>query len=129
MRLTIFLLTALLLVLSSCDPVHDLHLENQTSKSVIVIYRPLIEIAPTGRKIESIRRNNITYAKVVLGSGEKMRIGNVIANYIPEVDDVELEFLEICMERDTMKLIGKKSILSAIQEVDKLDWRLVLRDK
>lgn len=58
-----------------------------------------------------------------------MRIGDVVARYTPQLDDVELDFLEIHIESDTMKLIGKKSIFSSIQEVDKLDWRLVIKDK
>lgn len=125
----IFLILLVISGLSSCDPVHDIKLENQTGKPVVVIYRPLIEIAPTGSKIESFDVNGVKYAKVVLDSGEVMRIGNVVARYSPRAEDVELDFLEVYIDNDTMKLIGKKSIFSAIQKVDKLDWRLIIKDK
>jgi hypothetical protein len=115
--------------LTSCDPVHQLKLDNETSKSVTVIFKPLIDIAPTGSKIESFEMNGFTYAKTVLDSGQVMQIGNVVARYNPRPDDVELDFLEIHIGNDTMKLIGKKSIFSAIQKVDKLDWRLIIKDK
>jgi hypothetical protein len=124
------LLTTLTIVgLTSCDPVHQLRLYNETNKPIVVIYRPLVDIAPTGSKIESFDVNGVTYAKVVLDSGQVMRIGNVVARYTPRPDDVELDFLEVCIDNDTMKLIGKKSIFSAIQKVDKLDWRLIIKDK
>ena len=115
--------------LTSCDPVHQLQLDNETSKPIVVIYRPLLGFAQTGSKIESFDANGVTYAKTVLDSGQVMRIGNVVASYTPRPDDVELDFLEICIDSDTMKLTGKKSIFSAIQKVDKLDWRLIIKDK
>jgi hypothetical protein len=117
------------LALTGCDPVHQIKLDNETGKPVIIIYRPLIEISPARSKVESFDIDGITYARTVLSSGEFMRIGNVVARYTPRPDDIELDFLEVCIDKDTMKLIGKKSILSAIQKVDKLDWRLLLKDK
>ena len=125
----IFLIILTILGLASCDPVHDLKLDNQTSKPIVVIYRPLIDIAPIGSKIESIDIKGVSYSKIVLNSGQNMRIGNVVARYTPQPEDVELDFLEVCIDNDTMKLIGKKSIFSAIQKVGKLDWRLIIKDK
>jgi hypothetical protein len=126
-RKTILILL-IILGLTSCDPVHQLKLYNETSNPIVVIYRPLIDIAPTGSKIESFDVTGVTYAKVVLDSGQYMRIGNVVARYTPISDDVELDFLEVCIDNnDTLKLIGKKSIFSAIQKVDKLDWRLIIK--
>ena len=121
------LLSALtILGLTSCDPVHQLRLDNETSKPVVVIYRPFVDTAPGG---ESFDVNGVTYAKVVLDSGQVMSIGTVVARYTPRPNDVALDFLEICIDNDTMKLVGKKSIFSAIQKVGNLDWRIVIKDK
>lgn len=129
MKRNTFLFILLILGISGCDPVHNLKLDNQTSRPVIVIYRPFIDLSPTDSKIESFDVNGVTFEKRVLGAGQNMRIGNVVARYTPRPDDVELDYLKVCMDNDTMKLIGKKSIFSAIQKVDKLDWRLILKDQ
>ena len=129
MTRNILLTSLIILGLTSCDPVHQLRLNNETSKPIVVIYRPLIDISPIGSKIESFDVNGVAYAKVVLDSGQVMQIGNVVARYNPRPDDVKLDFLEIHIGNDTVKLIGKKSIFSEIQKVDKLDWRLIIKDK
>jgi|SRR6185436_3268192 len=129
MTRNVLLIILIFFGLTSCDPVHQLKLDNETSRPIVVIYRPPIDIAPAGSKIENFDDNGIKYAKAILDSGQVMRIGNVVARYTPRPDDIELDFLEVCIDHDTMKLIGKKSIFSAIQKVDKLDWRLIVRDK
>ena len=115
--------------LTSCDPVHSLKLDNQTSKPVVVIYSPLIDIASQGSNVEEFDIEGVTYAKTVLESGQYMRIGTVIASYTPRPYDIKLDFLEVYIDEDTMRLIGRKSIFCAIQKVGKLDWRLIIKDK
>ena len=129
MTRNINLIAFLILGLTSCDPVHSIKLDNQTSEPVVVIYRPLIYNAPIGRNSESFAANGVTYAKTVLDSGQMMPIGHVVARYTPRPEDVEVDFLEVCIGNDTMKLIGKKSIYSAIQKVHMLDWRLIIKDE
>ncbi len=115
------------LLIASCDPVHHLHLDNKTGNAITIIYRPQIEIAPVGSKIETIIINKIEYSKVILDSGQQMKIGTVSARYTPKVTDVSLDYLETINGKDTIKLVGKSAIFNFIQKIDKLDWRLTIK--
>ena len=88
----ILLVTITILGFASCDPVHNLKLDNQTNKPIIVIYGPLFDIALKENKIESFDINGVKYAKTVLDSGQVMRIGHVVARYTPRPDDVDFDF-------------------------------------
>jgi hypothetical protein len=114
--------------LTSCDPVHHLKLENKTQKPIEVIYNSS-GLEPTNEKAEKININGHIYAREVLHCGQKMEIGTVVARYVPKPHDVSLDYLEIHIGNDTMKLIGKKAIFTAIHKVGKLDWRFVVRDE
>ena len=113
--------------MTSCDPVHTLHLDNETGKAITVIYKPLIDIAPIGSKIETITINKIQFAQVVLDSDQQMEIGKVTARYTPNETDISLDYLETISGNDTIKLVGKKAIFNFIQKVEKLDWRLIIK--
>ena len=115
------------LFMTSCDPVHTLHLDNETGKAITVIYKPLIDIAPIGSKIETITINKIQFAQVVLDSDQQMEIGKVTARYTPNETDISLDYLETISGNDTIKLVGKKAIFNFIQKVEKLDWRLIIK--
>ena len=115
------------LSMTSCDPVHTLHLDNKTGKAITVIYKPLIDIAPVGSEIETITINKIEFAKVTLASGQQMKIGQVIARYTPNQTDISLDYLETISGSDTIKLVGKKAIFNFIEKVQKLDWRLIIK--
>jgi len=38
-----------------------------------------------------------------------------------------LDYLEIRLEHDTLKLVGQNAIFSTLQKVEKLDWRVIIR--
>jgi hypothetical protein len=117
-----------LLLMTSCDPVHDLKLENRTNKSIEVIFSPTLDNQDLGDKeIKKISFSGRELNSVTLDSAETIRIGNVTARYNPRPNDIDLDYLEIRMEVDTLRLIGKTAIFTTIQKVEKLDWRLIIR--
>ncbi|GIV28782.1 MAG: hypothetical protein KatS3mg027_2596 [Bacteroidia bacterium] len=115
--------------ITSCDPAHQIKIENKTSQPITVIFKPLMDSAPTDSNFASFETNDVLFGKTVLKSGQVLEIGTVAARYNPQPDDIDFDYLEIHIDKDTMKLIGKLSIFSVIQEVDKLDWRLVIKNK
>ena len=116
------------LALLGCDPVHNLTLENQSGNAIEVLYRPsLDDILTSGKKIEKESYQGQQLDRITLDSAETLRIGTVKARYTPKANDVDLDYLEIRNGQDTIRLSGKKAILSTIQEIESLDWRLVVK--
>jgi hypothetical protein len=99
-----------LLGLMSCDPVHDLHLENKTDGQIFVQTKK-------GGKQDT------------LVAGASIKIGQCVARYNPIVSDIESDYLKIVDKTDTITLKGRNAIFSMLQKVDKLDWRIIIRDK
>lgn len=119
-----------LLLMTSCDPVHDLRLENRTNKRIEVIFSPTLDNQDLGDKeVTKINFSRRELNSVMLDSAETIRIGNVTARYNPRPNDIALDYLEIRMQADTLRLIGKKAIFTTIQKVEKLDWRLIVRSE
>jgi hypothetical protein len=84
--------------------------------------------AQVGTKVvEKITISGREMDKVTLDSSETMKIGTVVASYTPSADDIDLNYLQIRYAQDTIILSGKKAILSAIQKVERLNWRLIVR--
>jgi hypothetical protein len=128
-RIQLVTLTVLLLM-TSCDPVHDLRLENRTNKRIEVIFSPTLDNQELGDKeITKINFDGRELSSVTLDSAETIRIGTVTARYNPRPNDIDLNYLEIRMQADTLRLIGKTAIFTTIQKVEKLDWRLIIRSE
>jgi len=129
MKLIRFLtISTFLLVLMSCDPTHDLKLENQTGNSIEVLYSQNSEVAYFGKnKTEIVEIHGQELNKIKLDSAETLKIGTVIASYVPRTEDIYVDYLEIHSGSDTIKLTGKHAILSTIQKVKRLDWRLIIK--
>ncbi|WP_207429910.1 hypothetical protein [Sabulibacter ruber] len=126
MRYLVILLFSV--ALFSCDPVHNLTLNNQSGNAIEVLYRPSLDDIPTdGIQIEKEEIQGQQLDKITLDSAEILRIGRVTAMYTPTADDVELDYLEIRNGQDTIRLTGKRAILSTIQKIESLDWRLVVK--
>lgn len=108
---------------------YDLKIQNGTATSIEIIYFPQFESdyipEMNPKEIES---HGLKMYNVDLPPGQLMPIGTVVARYNPQPDDIEIEYLEIRMSKDTMRLHGKGAIFSALQKVDKLDWRIIARD-
>lgn len=123
--ITIF---TLLFALTGCDPVHELTLENKTNKPIEVIYNPQLDNSQIGNKeVEKIEIEGQEMSKITLDSAETIKIGTVVAMYIPSANNIDLHYLEIRYGKDTIRLTGKHAILTAIQKVEKLDWRLIVK--
>lgn len=123
----IFILT-LITILTSCDPVHELTLENRTNETIEVIYQPYLDSRMLNGKQpvkEIIQGQEMN--KLILDSNETIRIGTVTAMYTPSATDIDLDYLEVRYSSDTIKLTGKNAILTTIQKVEKLDWRLIIK--
>ena len=94
-------LTALtvLSLLTSCDPVHSLKLENKTSEKIEVLFYPDLDNQELGDKeTTKINFNGRELNTVTLDSAETIRIGTVTARYNPRPDDVDLDYLEVRMQ-------------------------------
>lgn len=125
-----FVTIAILLLLSSCDPVHHLKLENKTNKRIEVIFYPALDTQNLGDKeVIKINFSGRESSSVILDSAETIRIGTVTARYNPRPNDIDVDYLEIRMQADTLRLIGKTAIFTTIQKVEKLDWRLIIRSE
>ena len=105
-----FLFVIGLIGLIGCDPVHVLHLENKTDKEIFV---------------QTVRGGK----QDTLAPGESIRIGESVARYDPEVSDIEIEYLRVITKTDTITLIGNTAIFSMLQKVEKLNWRIIIREK
>ena len=117
-----------LLALTSCDPVHDLKLENGTNKPIEVIYNPQLDSQQLhNMKVGKVEIRGQEMNRIILDSAETIRIGTVVAMYNPSAHDIDLDYLEVRYGRDTIRLTGKNAILTTIQKVEKLDWRLIIK--
>lgn len=125
----IYILTLIILVtLIGCDPVHTLSLENRTKNKIEIIYYPPLGNRQLGNKTpEEFNFIGQKMNKIFLDSAERISIGTVIAMYTPSAKDVDLDYLEIRNGNDTIRLIGKNAILTTIQKIKKLDWRLIVK--
>jgi hypothetical protein len=113
----------------SCDPGHDIKLENQTTKAVQLIYYPQLGEQELGQhKTTEIKYQGRIMHTISLSPSESIEIGHVFGRYTPNSNDIDLEFVEIRSENDTLKLVGKSSIYSTIQMIEKLNWRLVIKN-
>ncbi|AEE52300.1 hypothetical protein [Haliscomenobacter hydrossis] len=126
---TPYILTLIILViLTSCDPVHTLNLENRTKGKLEIIYYPTLENRQLGNNApEAIELRGQKMNKITLDSAETMPIGTIVAMYMPSANDIDLDYLEIRYGQDTIRLIGKNAILTTVQKVKKLDWRLIVK--
>jgi len=114
--------------LTSCDPVHTLTLENKTKSKIEIIYYPNLDNGQLGNKtLETIDFRGQKMNKVILDSAEIISIGTVVAMYTPSANDIDLDYLEIRYGQDTLRLTGKNAILTTIQKVEKLDWRIIVK--
>ena len=114
--------------MTSCDPVHGLTLENKTKNKIEVIYYPALDEKQIGGKTpEEIEIRKQKMYKVPLDSAETICIGTVVARYVPSARDIDLDYLEIRYGPDTIRLIGKNAILTTIQKVERLNWRLIVK--
>lgn len=121
-------LIIIILLIMSCDPVHDLLLENSTKNSIEILFYPeLSENALPKKNIETIEHKGLEMYKLILNQNKKIIIGTAIARYTPSAHSIDLDYLEVRNEKDTIVLVGKNAILSAIQKVKKLDWRLIVK--
>lgn len=117
-----------LTILSGCDPVHDLKLENRTDKKIDVIYSPALDQQELeGQQATEIEVHGHTMNLVTLEPTKAIRIGQVSARYNPEPGDIRLDYLEIRFGQDTLRLVGQNAIFSTLQKVDRLDWRMIIR--
>jgi len=121
------LLFIAIFTLLSCDPVHRLTLENRSNMTINVIYSPELDdsFMKDKKAIELDIYGQKMY-QVSIDSTESIEIGSVVARYTPRASDVWLDYLEIRRGQDTLRLTGRGEILSTIQEVGKLDWRLII---
>jgi len=118
----------LLFSLTSCDPVHTLTLENKTNGKIEVIYYPTLDNGLIRNKTtEEIEIRGQKLNKLTLDSAETISIGTVVAMYTPSANDIDLDYLEIRYGHDTIQLTGKNAILTTIQKVEKLNWRIIVK--
>jgi len=129
MRTCTYILTLMLLFsLTSCDPVHTLTLENKTNGKIEVIYYPTLDNGLIRNKTtEEIEIRGQKLNKLTLDSAETISIGTVVAMYTPSANDIDLDYLEIRYGHDTIQLTGKNAILTTIQKVEKLNWRIIVK--
>jgi hypothetical protein len=124
------LLTVLtvLTTMTSCDPVHNLRVENQADRPVEILYSPnLNEFKNETIKADSIVFNGRHLKRLFLADSETIIIGTVYMRFTPLAKDIDIDYLEIRNGSDTLRLIGKHAILTTLQKVKKLDFRLIIK--
>lgn len=98
----------ILILLFSCDPVHNLTLDNQSGKEVEIVFYPEMWENPTMEKsVEQIDYEGIKMYKLTLRPNENIRIGTVIARDNPVAHNIDFKFLEIRYANDTFLLKNK----------------------
>ena len=112
-----------LTLFEACDPVHQIRLENATKAP--------IEVWMGGDKIfgqdslEIVNHRGRKVKRAQLAPGALLNIGTVIARYTPQLNNLEVDFLEIrTASGDTITLAGRDTIFSRVQKFGRLDWRL-----
>lgn len=125
MNRIVYILTPLLM--TACDPVHSLTLENQTNRQIEVICYPGLAEDIEDITSDQIVINGKQMSRIILDTAETMSIGLVIAKNTPSAQDLEMDYLEIRYGKDTLKLSGKNAIFSTIQKVENLNWRLIVK--
>lgn len=114
---------------TSCDPVHQLHLVNDSRKNIDVIIFPKLDSTDLSEhRGKSLQLNGQDMSVLTLAPSESLCIGHVFARYTPRVDDVTSDFIEIHIGQDTIRLASKDTIFSRLQKEKNLDWRLTVKD-
>jgi len=127
MNLRKFTFGFFLIGLISCDPTHSIRLENRTGKKIEVLYHAEGNVQVSNPSdLKSIKLNGISYDCITLDSTDIITIGHVIARYTPRPEDTSIDRLEIRIEGDTLRFIGKKAIFSMVNKQSRLDWRLIV---
>jgi|GEM_PF-3365511 len=118
----------LLFLLSSCDPVHTLILENASKESVEIVFQGNLSIETKGElELMQIEGSEEEFRKLRLGPDEILPIGTVVASYNPKPSDLDLSYLQISSATDTLKLRNRQEIAELLEKVGRLDWRIVYR--
>jgi hypothetical protein len=117
---------SILFALAGCDPSHTLKLENQSTGKIELLYYPSLDHTGNSRP-ERVNINGKTLDKITLDSAGTIQIGAVHGMYTPSALNIELDYLEIRYKQDTIRLTGKNAILTTIQKVGSLDWRILVK--
>ena len=96
--------------LLACDPVHSLYLENQTNHQIL---------------IQTTQQNKYD----TLLAGSSIEIGKCIAHYEPRLDDIDINYLKIVSNSDTVVYPDKAAIASRLEKIGNLDWRIIFKEK
>jgi len=118
----------LLFSITSCDPVFDLKLGNQTNQKIEVIYYPLLDTMNLeGHQQDTLVIGGKEMYKVILNPQQTISIGRVYNRNTPASKDLYLDHLEVKYGNDIITLNGKNEIFTKLQKVDKLDWRIQIK--
>ena len=119
--------TGLLFLMASCDPVHDIRLENGSSQNIEIILYPELDYVEMEKfEIETFEFNGVRAQKLSLKPGQLIPIGTVHASYEPDLDDLKLRQLQVIRAMDTLKFSGRDHLLESLRKIRRLDWRLVI---
>jgi hypothetical protein len=115
-------------LLSRCSNVFDLLIQNSTSAKIEIIYSPSLSSEQINHKIpEKLNYKKRASYKIYLDKQETIKIGQVLNKEVPDASFIDLDFLEIINGQDTITFKDKDSILTAFQQIDKYDWRILIK--
>lgn len=127
MKPFIFIPIALLLLGSSCDRTQYITIENDTESHAIEI---LFSSDYTDSKLaaETVSWQGKRLKKLQLAPGEKAAVGTVQGKYVPGPADVDLEYLELRYNSDTMILNGKHAVFNLFQKEGSRSWNYLVQE-
>jgi hypothetical protein len=113
---------------TSCSFVYELLVQNLSKKKVELIFSPVLSSSDMNNKTpETIYIKNTKAYKISLNPEETIKIGYVQNKRQPDVASIDIDYLEIRSETGTIVLNNKNSILNALKQVDKFDWRVLVK--
>jgi hypothetical protein len=113
---------------SGCDRTHDITIQNDTEASAVEVLFSS-DYSDTQLPAETVSWKGRRLQKFRLAPGEKATIGTVQGKYAPGPADVNLEYLEIHYNSDTMILNGKHAIFNLFQKEGSRSWKYLVQDR
>lgn len=114
-------------MLASCESSsRHLIVENATQKdNVTVLFTSDSYLRNSSS--DTVYWNGKLLNRTVLSPGEEMRIGTVNRSYVPEAEDLNLDYMEFRYKRDTIIFNGKSAIFSSFQKKESQIWRYIIK--
>lgn len=109
-----------------CDSFDHLTVYNSlTGEKVEILYVSEDYLSSDSQSLGSVDDKN--FYQTTLGPGEVVKVGTVNRRYIPEADDINIDYIELRYAGDTVVFNGKKAIYTSFYNEKGKKWKYTVK--